>query len=139
MDDTLTASLLQFFDGLPTEAALGCTITDWLLSTLPAVKVRVQKTQITFRNRYNFAALSLPRRKQDRQGHALLLTLGLPRPLDSPRVLLATEPYPNRLTHHLRIVQPEALDGELLGWIREAYDFANAKGRGAKNSTCSQP
>jgi hypothetical protein len=57
----------------------------------------------------------------------LVLTLGLPVPLDSERVAVKTEPYPGRWTHHIVISRPDELDEELLSWIRESYDYADMK------------
>ena len=37
------------------------------------------------------------------------------------------EPYPNRWTHHVLVTREEELDGELLGWLEEAYEFARNK------------
>ena len=35
----------------------------------------------------------------------------------------------NRWTHHVVVDQEGQLDAELLGWLREAYVFAEQKGR----------
>ena len=56
-----------------------------------------------------------------------VLTLGLPAPLDSPRVAAKTEPYPGRWTTHLVISSPSDLDEELFDWIGQAYSFAQSK------------
>ena len=129
MEDVLTPALLSFFDGQPEEYSLACALLEGLLAALPETQVRVQKTQITLSGRHNFAALSLPRRSRDRKAHRLTLTLGLSHRLDSPRVDIATEPYPDRWTHHLLLSSADELDEELLALAREAYDFAQAKGR----------
>ena len=39
----------------------------------------------------------------------------------------AVEPYPNRWTHHTIVSEPDQLDGELMGWLREAHAFALVK------------
>lgn len=57
------------------------------------------------------------------------MTLGLAYRLDSPRVAVATQPYPGRWTIHLPVARVEEIDDELLAWVREAYDFARAKRR----------
>ena len=129
MDETQTLALLAFFDGRPEEAALARALLGGILLALPETQVQVQKTQITLKHRHVFAALSLPRRSRDRKAHRLTLTLGLARRLESPRVDLATEPYPGRWTHHFLLSAPEDLDGPLLAWIQEAYAFAEGKGR----------
>ena len=93
------------------------------------VNKRVQKTQITFFNRHVFACISFAKvkRKAEMPKDYLVLTLGLPVPLDSERVAVKTEPYPGRWTHHIVISRPDELDEELLSWIRESYDYADMK------------
>ncbi len=135
MEEALALSLLSFFAGRPEEEVLGRTVTQWIVTALPQTTVRVQKTQITFQNRHVFAALSLPRRARDRAAHALTLTLGLPVRLDTPRVMMAAEPYPGRWTHHLLLSSPQDLDEELLGWVRAAAAFAQTKGTPPKEVT----
>ena len=95
----------------------------------PETKKRVQKTQITFFDRHVYACVSFQRvkRKAELPDPYLVLTLGLPYPLESPRAAVKTEPYPGRWTTHIVLGGPEELDGELLSWIGEAYDFSQAK------------
>lgn len=130
MEENLSVALLTFFAGKPEEEVLARQVLTWLLAELPSTDIRVQKSQITFLGRYNFGALSLPRRAQDKRAHALLLTLGLPARLDTDRVAVATEPYPGRWTHHILLTGPQDLDEELRGWVHAAYQFAETKGRG---------
>lgn len=47
--------------------------------------------------------------------------------MDSPRVAVAVEPYPNRWTHHVVVSSPQQLDDTLFAWIEEAYQFAQTK------------
>ena len=57
--------------------------------------------------------------------HYLVLTLGLPYPLDSPRIAAKTEAQPGRWTHHIVLGSGSELDAQLLEWIRLAYEFGN--------------
>ena len=57
----------------------------------------------------------------------LVLTLGLPAPLESGRVAVKTEPYPGRWTHHFVLSRPEEPDAALRSWIQESYAFAEVK------------
>ena len=57
----------------------------------------------------------------------MVITLGLPAPLESERVAVKTEPCPGRWTHHIVISRPDEMDEELISWIGEAYAFADAK------------
>ena len=125
----LDADTLLFFnrhmDMLPLYRAFEALLFD----SFPAVNKRVQKTQITFSNRHVFACVSFARvkRKTELPMRFIVITLGLPAPLDSERVAVKTEPYTGRWTHHIVINKPEELDEELLSWVREAYDFAAVK------------
>ena len=119
---------LMFFDNHQDALKLYQAFEDLLYSTFPNVSKRVQKTQITFSNRYVFACVSFARvkRKSGLPKGYMVVTLGLPAPLNSDRIAVKTEPYPNRWTHHIVISKPEELDRELLSWICDAYAFAEA-------------
>ncbi len=67
------------------------------------------------------------RKAKDCPDAYIVVTVGLSRRLGSSRVDIATEPYPNRWTHHILIADPEEIDDELLGWVKEAADFSAAK------------
>ena len=100
-----------------------------ILAEVDSVRIKVQKSQITFYNRHLFACASFARvrRKAELPPCWLVVTVGLARRLDSPRVAVATEPYPGRWTHHVVISDPAEVDDELMGWVREAAAFAAAK------------
>lgn len=122
--------LLFFFDKKPAELELYETLVHRMEEMLPKISVKVQKSQISFYAGFLFAAVSLPvRRKKEWPEHCIILTLGLPYRLDSPRVAVAVEPYPNRWTHHIPISEKTQIDEELSGWIRLAYEFSKSKGR----------
>ena len=120
---------LFFFNEHPQALPLYIAFEERLFAELEGVKVKVQKTQITFSNRYGFAFVSfLPaRRAKDRPDPYITVTLGLNRREGSPRIDQASEPYPGRWTHHLVIGSVDEIDGELMAWVREAYDFAAGK------------
>ena len=96
------------------------------LLAFPGTSIRVQKTQITFSNRHVYACASFlrVRRKAELPDPYLVLTLGMPYPLESGRVAVKTEPYPGRWTTHILLSRPDELDEELFSWAKEAYDFA---------------
>ena len=122
-------AVLFFFNDHPGALPLYEALEQRVLDELEGVQIKVQKTQITFANRRNFAFVSfLPaRRAADRPDPYLTITFGLPYRLASPQIDGATEPYPNRWTHHVVIGAQSEIDGELMGWIREAYLFSAGK------------
>ena len=123
------ADTLLFFNAHPAALPLYRALEAMLYRRWPDMGKRVQKTQITFTNRHVFACVSFARvaPKALQPEGSLVLTLGLPAPLDSPRAAVKCEPYPGRWTHHIVLRSPEDLDGELLGWIEEAFAFAAGK------------
>ena len=112
-------------DALPLYEALEGRI----LAEIPGVRIKVQKSQITFYNKHLFGCVSYirVRKKSQLPPCWLVLTLGLARRLESPRVDIATEPYPGRWTHHIVVGSAGEIDGELMDWIKEAAAFAAAK------------
>ena len=126
--DHYASDVLFFFDGKPLELALYEALFRHLEMEFSEASVRVQKSQISFYGRHLFAAASLPvRRKKSWPERCIVVTIGLSHRLDSPRVAVATEPYPGRWTHHILLSDETQIDGELLGWLREAWEFAESK------------
>ena len=86
-----------FFVGKPEEQTLYEIFRSRLLTEVGEAHIKVSKTQITFSGKYGFAFVSHPRRKKD-QG--ILVSFGLFHRQESDRIQYASEPYPNRWTHH---------------------------------------
>lgn len=92
--------------------------------------IDVKKTQVSFGLRLKFAWVWPPlHRMKKRPQHDVVLTLGLGRKMESPRILEVLEPYPGRWTHHILIQSPSDLDSELDDMIREAIDFAQNRAK----------
>ena len=122
------ADVLFFFAGKDVELSLYQALFRRMEERFPDSSVKVQKSQISFYGRHLFASASLPiRRRKDWPERCLVVTLGLPCRLDSPRVAVAVEPYPGRWTHHILLTCPAELDGQLMNWLQEAYDFSQRK------------
>ena len=116
---------LMFFDRMPQMLPLYAALRDKLDERHPDLTAKVGKTQISLRNRYVFATVSLPWRKvKEWPEEYLLLSFGLSYHKESPRIVAAAEPYPNRWTHHVLITQISDLDDTLLEWVEEAYQFS---------------
>ena len=120
---------LQFFDKQPAAWPLYEAFETMLYEQFPDAHKRVQKTQITFYNRHVFACASFTRvkRKAELPDPYLVITLGLPYPLESARVAVKCEPYPGRWTTHIVIGDVDEIDGELIEWVRQAFGFAAGK------------
>ena len=117
-----------FFDKKPTMLPVYEEVRDMICTKFEDVKVMVKKTQIAFSNKYQFAFVSLPFRKiKGSPDLYILLTLGLGRMVDHPRIAVSVEPYPGRWTHHIIIQSKDEIDGEIKEWISEAYHFSNSK------------
>jgi len=121
--------VLYFFDRKSEALPLYEAFEQKVLSAVEGVKVKVQKTQIAFSNRHNFAFISfLPVRKaKDRPVVYIVVTFGLGYRLESPRIDAAVEPSPGRFTHHTLILGTGEVDDELTGWEKEAAAFSAGK------------
>ena len=95
----------QFFQHNQRVLPLFEAFEEKLYERFPETSKRVQKTQITYFNSHVFACVSLIRvlRKSALPDPYLVITLGLPQPLNSERVAVQVEPYPGRWTVHIVI------------------------------------
>ena len=118
----------MLFNKNPNALSLYEAIEAVICAEFEDVRIKVQKTQISFYNKHLFACVSLPVRKIKNWPDAcLIFTLGLNRKLEHQRIAHAIEPYPGRWTHHIPIQCEEEIDDELMDWIKEAYGFAMLK------------
>ena len=115
---------LLFFADRPEAWPLYEALRGRIFEMCGPVRVQVRKTQIAFSGRHGFAFVSLPRRKWE---PGIVVSVGLFHRQESPRIQYASEPYPNRWTHHVAVRTEEDLDEELTGWLREAYWFSEQK------------
>ena len=129
-------NILHFFDQDPDALPLYERLEKRILSEISDVRIKVQKTQITFYNSHLFACVSFAkvRKAAERPDSYIVVTFGLEHRAESPRIDIATEPYPNRWTHHVLISEPEEIDDELMAWIREAAEFSAKKKSGGRRS-----
>ena len=125
MDTEILFFFNEHMDALPLYQRLETLI----LEQIPDVRIKVSKTQVGFFNKRGFAFVSFNpcRRAKDRPETWVTVTFGLAFRVDDPRIDVATEPYPNRWTHHVTVSRAEDVDGQLLGWIREAAAFSASK------------
>lgn len=120
---------LRFFEGKTGALPLYEKLEEEILRQIDDVRIKTQKSQISFYRKHLFACVSFARvrKKKDCPAQYIVVTFGLDHKVESPRIDIATEPYPNRWTHHLLLSRPDEIDEVLMGWIREAAAFAAAK------------
>lgn len=116
--------ILTLFGSTPGGIKLYAALESTICARFSDVEIRARRTQVGFSHGCGFAWAWPARRKRDRDAGRIGLTLGMPAPIESPRIAEAVEPYPGRWTHHLLLSSPADLDAELLEWIGEAYRFA---------------
>lgn len=121
--------ILQFFDAHPDAFPLYDKFEKCVMEHVPEARIKVQKTQISFYNRHMFACVSFARvrKKKDCPDSYIVVTFGLNHRAVSPRIDIATEPYPNRWTHHVLISELSEIDDELMAWMEEAACFSDRK------------
>ena len=125
----MNADILFFFNDHMDALPLYERLEGLILKQIPDVKIKVSKTQISFSNKRGFAFVSFNpcRKAKERPEVWMTVTFGLSYRKDSPRIDVATEPYPNRWTHHVMVGSEEEIDDELMGWLREAAEFSAHK------------
>ena len=82
-------------------------------------RVKHDRTQTAFVRQVQFAWASLPRRKAD--AGALMLSIGLPGRLESPRIQYAAEVGPGRWMHHMIVCSAEEIDDEVVDLLEAAW------------------
>ena len=125
----MNADILFFFNDHMDALPLYERLEGLILEQIPDVKIKGSKTQISFSNKRSFAFVSLNpcRKAKERPNVWITVTFGLSYRKDSSRIDAATEPYPNRWTHHIMVGSEEEIDIELMGWICEAAEFSANK------------
>lgn len=100
------------------------------LERWPEAEAVTQKSQVGLRDPRPFCALTLPgKHVRGKPTPGAQLSLFLPRPLATERLILAVEAYPGRFTNHLVLpVDPAELDEDLWAWTAEARRFRCGKG-----------
>ncbi len=125
----MDSDTLLFFQKHPAALPIYEVLERKIQAAIKSVEIRVQKTQITFTNRHVFACVSFQKVKPAKELPEawIVVTFGLDHPVESTRIAVVTEPYPNRWTHHVLVKCPEEVDTQLMGWIVEAAAFSDAK------------
>lgn len=89
----MNEEVLYFFDKHPEALPLYETFEGKVKAIVSDVRIKVQKTQISFYNKHMFACVSFARvrKKKDCPENFIVVTISLSHKLESPRVDIATE------------------------------------------------
>ncbi|WP_307433237.1 DUF5655 domain-containing protein [Pseudarthrobacter defluvii] len=112
----------RYFDGALAARGL-YEAAERMAAGLGPHEIRVGRSQISFRRRRGFAYLWRPG-LYVKSSIPLVLSLALPRNLDSPRFKQIVHPSPGTWMHHLELTDGNQLDAEVQDWMREAYNAA---------------
>ncbi len=125
MNEDIFSFFGEHMDALPLYEAFESRV----MKEIENVRIKVQKSQISFYNRHLFTCVSFAkvRKKKSCPSSYIVVTIGLSHRLDSPRIEVATEPYPNRWTHHILLSETKEIDDELMSWVKEAAAFSDMK------------
>jgi hypothetical protein len=92
------------------------------IEALGPVEIRTSKSQVVFRRRRGFAWLWRPGQYLAGTTAEIVLSIALGRHDPSPRFKEVAHPSPRYWMHHLEVDDPEAIDAEVVGWLREAAE-----------------
>lgn len=95
------------------------------LERWPESEIVTQKSQVGLRDPRPYCALTAPgKHVRGRATPGALLSLFLPRPLETESLLAAVEAYPGRFTNHLILPEdPADFEDALWDWTGEARRF----------------
>lgn len=99
-------------------------VREVLVASHPDVTERVGRSQVAFRRARGFAYLWRPGQYLRHPAAEVVLSLGLPHRLESPRFKEVVHPAPSTWMHHLELSSVDDVDGEVVGWLRRAADAA---------------
>ena len=125
----MNPEILFFFSGHEGAIPIYEKLEAAVLAEFPDVKIKVSKTQISFSNKQGFAFVSFNpcRRAKERPAIWMTISFGLGYQKQSPRIDVATEPYPGRWIHHVMVGSVDEIDEELMAWLMEAAAFSASK------------
>ncbi len=112
----------DLFRDSPEGLDLCLAVQDFIAGVVPAT-VRTTISQMAFRHRRGFAWVWNPRQYLKTAVPAVL-SIALPRRVDSARFKEVVHPSPGEWMHHLELHNVNELDDEIAGWIAEAFDWA---------------
>lgn len=117
------------FKGRPEARTLFDLVNNYMCSLGP-VKTEIMKTQISFGLEKKFAWVWLPQMwTRKRSETSITLTIFLPRRIVDKRITETVEPSPGKWIHHILLEKEPDFDGEVRGWLSEAYHINNIQSK----------
>jgi hypothetical protein len=118
----------EVFGGSPRGLELFHAVERLLAAAGPAgaaspAEMRASKSQVAFRGKRGFAYMWWPGRYLKSDVPAVL-SIALPRRIDSPRFKEVVNPSPGVWMHHLELRSEQDLDAEVAGWLGQAREAA---------------
>lgn len=115
----------HFFDKMPEAIPLYEEVRRRILANMENVKIKIQKSQIAFSSKRNFAYVWLPVNKvKNRPEVYIILSFGLNYQIKNPRIIESVEPQKNHWMHHLIIQDLSDIDEQVMSWLKETYIFS---------------
>jgi len=111
----------EFFAGHPLALTVFFRVRS-VLERLGPVEIRTTKSQVAFHRTRGFAYLWLPGQYLAKPAADVVLSFALGRPDPSPRFKEVVHPSPEHWMHHLEVNDPDDIDDEVVGWLREAAE-----------------
>ena len=120
-------SAKEYFHKQPEVQHIFDALAQKILERYPGAFTKVQKSQIAFSGSKPFCWAWLPIRGgiKGRPERYLILSFGLNREIEHPRLIGTVEPRPGRWMHHVIIGTIDEIDAEVMGWIDQAYHWKN--------------
>jgi len=96
------------------------------INSIGTADYKVTKSQIAFRRKKQFAWVWMPGKYLRGKTAPLVLSLSFPDRDPSPRWKEIVEPAPGRFMHHLELYNVSYIDGDVICWLRSAWEQADA-------------
>ncbi len=112
----------ELFDGHPLGYRIYQAVAD-IVHAFGDVEERATKSQVAFRCRRGFAFVWRPG-QYVRSDVPAVLSIALPRRLDSPRIKSVVHPSSRVWMHHLELASVDDIDDEVTAWLTEAFAAA---------------
>ena len=113
----------ELFAGFPESLAI-CRAVQRAVAGLGEVSVATTKSQVAFRRRRGFAYAWRPGQYVG-SDVPLVLSIALPREVESERIKQVVHPAAHVWMHHIELRDATEIDDQIIGWLTEAHASAD--------------